>query len=113
MVQLLLPQLLPVPSSLSLPLPLPLPIPMSLPLPHTPPRLSTRRVGVAVFSKKSDSADGWLAGADGRFLRLMPRRPARARAVETKENREFPFAESNAVYRRSAVPDHFDCFTRR
>ena len=59
------------------------------------------------------SADGWLAGADGRFLRLMPRRPARARAVETKENREFPFAESNAVYRRSAEPDHFDCFTRR
>ena len=57
--------------------------------------------------------DGWLAGADGRFLRLMPRRPARARAVETKENREFSFAKSSAVHRRSAEPEHFDCFTRR
>ena len=47
---------------------------------------------MAVFSKKSDPADGWLAGADEvfflsrLFLWLMPRRPARARAM--RDNRK-------------------------
>ena len=47
-----------------------------------------RRVAFLLPKKPSQ---GRLAGADGRFLlRLVPRRPVRARAVDTEENREPP-----------------------
>ena len=56
---------------------------------------------------------GWLAGAGGVFLWLMPCRPAQAREVETKEKYRIFHRQSIAVCRRAAVPSTPDCFTRR